>query len=86
MDPDRSYCFIHRVHEDVPFDAHMVCFECGHVYETRRALVAAYRATMPWSLHLWATEFEPSYWSCLWRWITVRADTILFCQFCLHDF
>jgi hypothetical protein len=41
--PLSEHCHWHEAHEPVPpGGAHMICFECGHVYPDRAALVQAY--------------------------------------------
>lgn len=39
-----EWCHIHRVHE--PGAGFLRCFECGHLYETGRALVRTYKAEL----------------------------------------
>lgn len=73
-----SDCASHRRREEVPADgAHIICYECGHVYATAGALVDAYNAAVD---AMRAKGFEPPP-------AHVRsADAVTFCQECLHDF
>ena len=74
------HCFFHDVDED-PTGAHIVRFECGHVYRTagqlRRDFRREYwRATGRWSKPLGEAGFGPSLPRRLWQLLTVRAEGI----------
>jgi hypothetical protein len=85
-----AHCFFHDVDED-PIGAHIVCFECGHVYRTAGQLRRDYRRgywdTTGRGAKLFGEKgFGPSLAARLWRMLTVRAKDIFFCQECTHDF
>jgi Fe2+ or Zn2+ uptake regulation protein len=63
-------CVIHEVDEPLTETTHRVCFECGHVYETPTDVEQLHR------------EIADDYT------IQVsgkKAEDILFCPLCLHD-
>jgi hypothetical protein len=74
--------------------AYRVCFECGHVYPTARALRKAYRRVR-WEIlrnpgiggRAWfSNEWQTGTLRQVWTTLTVRASKIYFCQLCIHDF
>ncbi len=91
------HCYSHSVDEDTT-GAYIVCFECGHVYKTRRSLTWAYRkefwrVSSPHSLPaapdgVWGAPATrgPAFAERLWHVLTIRASKIPFCQECMHDF
>lgn len=96
----QNHCFSHHVDEPVPADAfapYIVCFECGHLYPRAVDLLRAYRRNLrrEWLIsgmrpRPWSSPFAPSWWSWLVHYVLsfplARADTITFCQECIHDF
>lgn len=85
--PGTSPCWVHYRSEPIGDDTYRICFECGHVW-TRRSLVKAYRAISrtrrPRRL------LSDKWWGdgllrWAWRYLTVTAKKIHFCQECVHD-
>lgn len=77
------HCFAHNVDEPQP--GWLVCFECGHVYPTPRALRRDYRRAF------WRAARDDRFdrlpvWRRVWRVLIVRASRVYFCQHCLHNF
>lgn len=74
-----GHCYWHDV--DEPGPGYIRCYECGHLYRTARELRRAYRRqsfTVP--------RCEVPWWRIGWRALFIRADKIVFCQECIHDF
>lgn len=79
------HCAIHHV--DEVGAGYRRCFECGHLYRSKRELVRMYRreylacvGSVPSTR--WA-RWAPRTW---WHILTIKADKIRFCQVCVHDF
>lgn len=75
------HCHWHHVDESPV--GYRICGECFHTYRTKRELVRRYRHVF-WQLSagqswLWQPQR-------VWRVLTVRASSIHFCQYCIHDF
>lgn len=77
------HCWSHGIDEAAT--GWKVCFECGHVYPSARALRRDYRREF-WkaSGDSWLGRMPLR--ARLWRVLTVRASRIDFCQHCLHSF
>lgn len=73
-----DHCYFHNV--DEPGGGYVLCGECGHLYRTPRELRSAYRRVV------WGFWREDHHWRSLWRFLTIRASRIYFCQYCIHDF
>jgi DNA-directed RNA polymerase subunit RPC12/RpoP len=73
--------------EPITDDTYIVCFECGHAW-TKRALVRTYRRELLRSdgKRWFSNEWGSGRLRVWWRALTVRAETIFFCQKCVHDF
>jgi len=85
-----QHCHWHNVDED-DTGAYIACFECGHVYRTKRALRRAYRREYSrwwtWDLPWLRGNGFGTRRAILRRWLfTPRASKIFFCQECSHDF
>lgn len=66
-----SYCAIHNVQEPATDSTYRVCFECGHVYETKQDLIdIEYETAQSYGDHIFPKT---------------NAASILFCPLCLHD-
>lgn len=94
-----SHCFSCGVDEPIPMGSqpYLVCFECGHVYWTPRDLLRAYRRNLrrEWRIsgmrpRPYPSPYAPSWWAWLVHYVRAypisRAETIAFCQECIHDF
>lgn len=78
------HCHFHHLDEDG--SGYLRCFECGHLYSDKGALVRAYRAVL-WSMVKDGVKrYRKVEWRLLWNILTRRAEDIDFCQFCVHDF
>lgn len=71
------HCFFHHI--DEAGDGYLRCGECFHLWRSKGELTAEYRR------EFWRHNMQP-WWRKAWHVITVRADKIAFCQWCLHDF
>jgi hypothetical protein len=87
----RWHCWTHNVDEMRIGKPYLVCGECGHVFQTARALRKARRATMR-SIYLGELRHART-WRSLWLGLrgtlslyTRRADKIYHCPLCAHDF
>lgn len=67
-----TYCWVHDELEPRSENPYLVCFECGHVYETEADLERDYMEERPKDTPITVTP--------------VPADEIYFCPHCLHDF
>lgn len=80
--PRTSRCIVHGRDEPVEPSAFIVCPTCGHVYMTAAELVTAYNRWVVWLntdqrlAFLPGVEFKA----------VGDADTIDYCQECVHDF
>ena len=90
-----DHCYI--CHIDEPGEGYIRCFECKHLYKTKRDLRKAYRRELIGGMKFsrkfgiktpfWrSTSFSPSRVRVWWMLLTVRASKITFCQHCVHDF
>lgn len=93
-DCQNTHCHWHNVDESAA-GAYIWCFECGHVYQTKRALRWAYRrkyvSLFPqwwgWGLPWFFNRGFGTKWQLLRGLVGVpRAKNIYFCQECSHDF
>lgn len=79
------HCAIHHV--DEVGAGYRRCFECGHLYRSKRELVRMYRReylltvgsvpSTPWA------RWAPGVWLHI---LTITANKIRYCQVCTHDF
>jgi cupin superfamily acireductone dioxygenase involved in methionine salvage len=81
---ETSWCFIHEVQEPIPEETWEVCFECKHVYVTKQDFVDAYNAVIKEMRE--NTQYPAADKTKLKDLTPERADSIGFCQFCMHDF
>lgn len=91
-----DHCYICDV--DEPGTGYRRCFECNHLYRSRRDLRHAYRQHLIGGMlfsrnklgiptPFWrSNSFGPSTVRTWWMMITIRAEKIHFCQHCTHDF
>lgn len=91
----RHHCFVCQV--DEPGSGYIRCFECNHLYTSRRKLRQAFRSELirgaqfsrqigikePFWRSNGFTHSTVRYW---WMLLTVRASRLGFCQHCGHDF
>jgi hypothetical protein len=84
-------CWSHNVDEMRIGTPYIVCGECGHVYQSARALRKARRATMR-GIYLGSLRHAND-WMPFWQSIrgavslyTRRAKRIYHCPLCAHDF
>jgi len=87
--PPTDACYSVHCHAcgvDEPGTGYLACGECGHLYRRRSDLRRRWRQELTC---FYRDETDGSwrqrlgYW---WRWLTVRADRVTFCQECGHDF
>jgi DNA-directed RNA polymerase subunit RPC12/RpoP len=86
----RWHCWTHQV-DEMRLAPYIVCQECGHVFQTKRALRKARRATMR---GIYLDEIRHGHtWQSLWlgtrgtvSLFTRRAAHIHHCPHCAHDF
>lgn len=80
----QGHCWWHEV--DEVGDGYIRCFECGHLYLTKRDLRRAYQAAL-WSMIRdgWKRNRRISH-HLVWNMLTRRTKDIFFCQVCAHDF
>ena len=71
-----SRCYFHGA-EDIPIDAWRVCFECGHVWETRQDCIAAIEK----DLVRWGEDPEAAK-----PYYLAREEAPYSCPECAHDF
>jgi hypothetical protein len=81
---ETSWCFIHEVQESIAEDCWEVCFECKHVYNTKQDFVDAYNAVIKEMRE--NTQYPAADKTKLKDITLAQADSIGFCQFCMHDF
>jgi hypothetical protein len=77
------HCWRHNVDEDGP--RYRACYECGHLYRSKRDLRRRYRHELRVAYYDGPNER----WDRLrlWWWLlTTRASKVFFCQECSHDF
>lgn len=76
------HCYFHDVDEVFAGNAYRRCFECWHLYRSRRELVWEW-AKMHWRF---GREDGRSAFELIADILKKKADDIYFCQHCTHDF
>lgn len=85
--PKCFWCDVHHAG-----DGYKYCYECDHLYRTKRELRQAMRRPFlvrvlklrrPW---IKDSNLENAWWRDLWAAMTVTVKRCYFCPLCAHDF